>query len=134
MLGRQISLALIAALALAGPALAEGNGHGKKHKTDRAGNHGVVYAQPHCPPGLAKKSPSCVPPGLAKDRAYHENDRVVIYRQGDVIQRDYILIRDPLRYGLIDGTYYRVGDYVYRVDRETNEVLALMGAVNALLN
>lgn len=134
MLMKQISVALVAAIAMAGPALADGKTHGKKHHKER---HGVIYTQSHCPPGLAKKSPACVPPGLAKDRVHCEvvrDDRVVIYRQGDVIRRDYILIEDPLRYGLMDGTYYRAGDYVYRVDRNTHEVLALMGAVNAILN
>jgi hypothetical protein len=31
-------------------------------------------------------------------------------------------------------TYYRVGDYVYRVDSNTKKVLDLIGAVNAILN
>ncbi|PWE30484.1 excinuclease ABC subunit A [Maritimibacter sp. 55A14] len=71
----------------------------------------------HCPPGLAKKRPACIPPGQAKR-----------YYRGDFIHDGYIVIRDPGRYGLDPrDSYYRVGDYVYRVDRETREVLDLIG-------
>lgn len=80
-----------------------------------------------CPPGLAKKNPPCVPPGLAK--------KGHIYGIGDRIGRDYIIIRNPERYGLDrHHTYYLVDDYVYRVDRETREVLDLIGLMAALLN
>ena len=79
-----------------------------------------------CPPGLAKKSPSCVPPGLAK-KGYRIGDRVA--------EGDYIVIRNPDRYGLDrDGTYYRIGNSVFRVDRETREILDLIGAVAAVLD
>ena len=44
-------IALCAALSLAAlPALAQGRGQGQGPK--------------HCPPGLAKKNPPCIPPGL----------------------------------------------------------------------
>lgn len=103
-----------------------------------AGNNG-------CPPGLAKKSPACVPPGLAKkqfdadrhhDGRYHDHkydgDR---YRRGDILRGDYIVVRDPYRYGLNrDHTYVHVGNYVYRIDRNTREILDLIGAVSAILN
>ena len=84
-----------------------------------AGNAGK-----HCPPGLAKKQNGCNPPGQIKH----------IYGIGDRIDRDYIRIKRPGRYGLDPNeSYYRVGDYVYRVDRETREVLDLIGAVAAVL-
>ena len=87
-----------------------------------AGNH--KNKSGHCPPGLAKKNPPCVPPGQAKK-----------YSRGDYINRDYTRINRPEQYGLNrDDTYYRVGDYVYRVDKETQEVLDLIGAVDAVLN
>ncbi|MDN3722666.1 hypothetical protein QW131_33945 [Roseibium salinum] len=77
-----------------------------------------------CPPGLAKNT-GCLPPGQAKK----------IYRPGDRLVGDYVLIRNPVIYGLEPGqTYYRLGDYVYRVDRSTKEVLDLVGAVAAILN
>ncbi|WP_245306235.1 excinuclease ABC subunit A [Roseovarius aestuariivivens] len=77
-----------------------------------------------CPPGLAKKNPPCVPPGQARK-----------YGRGDIIRDDYRIIRNPGRHGLDDDeTYYRVGDYIYRVDRETREVLDLIGAVARVLD
>ncbi|MCA0134473.1 excinuclease ABC subunit A [Pseudosulfitobacter pseudonitzschiae] len=93
------------------------------HKTGKE-HSGGAYKTINCPPGLAKKNPPCVPPGQARK-----------YNRGDVINGDYIIIRDPGRYGLDRGqTYYRVGDYVYRVDRDTREVLDLIGAVARILN
>ncbi|MDU8912702.1 excinuclease ABC subunit A [Aestuariicoccus sp. MJ-SS9] len=84
----------------------------------------VAAAPKDCPPGLAKKSPSCVPPGQAKR-----------YGVGERIGGEYRVIRDPGRWDLDpDSTYYRVGDFVYRVDRETREVLDLIGAVAAVLD
>lgn len=78
-----------------------------------------------CPPGLAKKQNGCLPPGQAQK----------IYGRGDVISGDYIVIGNPGRYGLDPGqSYYRVGDYVYRVDPGTRKVLNLIGAVAAVLN
>lgn len=79
----------------------------------------------HCPPGLAKKQNGCLPPGQAKK----------IYAPGDHIHHGYSQVRHPGRHGLdADETYYRVGDYVYRVDRDTREVLDLIGAVAQILN
>lgn len=93
------------------------------HKYSTGHSRGVVGAA-DCPPGLAKKNPPCVPPGQARK-----------YGRGDVINEDYWIIRNPGRHGLDpDETYYRVGDYVYRVDRETREVLDLIGAVVRVLN
>lgn len=89
-----------------------------------AGNdkHGAAK---HCPPGLAKKHNGCNPPGQIKHR----------YRVGDRIDHDYDIIRRPGRYGLDPNeSYYRVGDYVYRVDRDTRKVLDLIGAVVNVLN
>lgn len=128
---------LIAAAAVAAaPALAEPKGHGNKFK----GNHGHAAASA-CPPGLAKKGNGCQPPGLAKKdgRHYdrdHDRDRDYRYRVGDRIDSydNIVLIRDPGRYGLDPyGTYYRTDQHVIRVDRETNQVLALVGLVSAIL-
>ncbi len=78
-----------------------------------------------CPPGLAKKQNGCLPPGQAKK----------IYGRGERLSGDYTLIGDPGRYGLNAGeVFYRVGDNVYRVDRDTRRVLELIGAVSAILN
>ncbi|WP_282168386.1 hypothetical protein [Ruegeria atlantica] len=78
----------------------------------------------HCPPGLAKKAVPCVPPGQVKNQ----------YKKGDYITRDYRWINDPYRYGLNrGGSYIRAGDYVYRVDPETQKVLNLIGAAADIL-
>lgn len=114
---KRFAAAIIALTVAITPALAEAGNHKSKHN-----NKGAKSS--HCPPGLAKKNPPCVPPGQAKK-----------YGRGDYIYRDYDVIRDPERYGLRKGdNYYRVGDYVYRVDKDTREVLDLIGAVDAILN
>lgn len=93
------------------------------HKSGQ-GHSGGAYKVTNCPPDLAKKNPPCVPPGQARK-----------YNRGDVIYGDYTIIGDPRQYGLNrDQTYYRVGEYVYRVDRDTREVLDLIGAVARVLD
>lgn len=130
------------ALSLAAPVMAQanpgkGNGHAKGN-----GNQAVQQVRApsnvaNCPPGLAKKNPPCVPPGQAKKLNGYDDYSL---RVGDVLDPDgfgdrYILVRDPGGYGLDPyGTYYRIGENVFRVDRETQEVLALVGAVTAVLN
>lgn len=120
------------ALAVASPALAKND---KSHKN----GHGSVQ-QSHCPPGLAKKNPPCVPPGQAKKqyRSDHDHDRDHshrTYHRGDRITHDYVLIRDPYRYGLDPNyDYYSVSDRIYQMDRKTREVLNFIGAAADLLN
>lgn len=83
-----------------------------------------------CPPGLAKKTPACVPPGQAnKGFPYHVGDRI------DTVDLDrYVIVQDPGRYGLDPyGTYYRADDYVVQVDRESRELMALVGLATAIL-
>ena len=78
-----------------------------------------------CPPGLAKKSPACIPPGQV-GKAYCVGDRIT---------GDYVVLRNPGRWGLDPNeTYYRIGHQVLRVDRDTKEVLDLIGAAAAILN
>ncbi|WP_339107586.1 excinuclease ABC subunit A [Thioclava sp. GXIMD4216] len=105
-----------------------------------------------------------MPPGIAKkvdDHHRGDNEKVIVidrrddhrddrrveerrvddhrfpsheWRRGERIDRDYVVIRDPGRYGLDPHyTYYRSYDHVYRVDK-TGQMLALIGAVNAILN
>ena len=112
---RVLALAL-AALAVAPAAEAQGKGH--------------------CPPGLARKNPPCVPPGQARKGGYDDDDR---YRVGDRFDRDrYDRIRDwdryrlpPLREGEV---YYRDGTVVYRVDRDTRAVLQILEGIATLSN
>ena len=93
---------------------------------------GVEAGSKGCPPGLAKKSVPCVPPGQASKSGERQHDYP--YKRGDII-RDYVVIRDPWRYGLDPrGTYYNSEGYVLRVDEQTREVLDLIGAVAAILD
>lgn len=111
------TIAVLVSALIMTPVLSEAGNHKSKHNGKSAGVS-------HCPPGLAKKNPPCVPPGQAKK-----------YRRGDIINRDYRVIARPEQYGLRKGeSYYGVGDYVYRVNKDTREVLDLIGAVDAILN
>ncbi|OWU81424.1 excinuclease ABC subunit A [Phaeobacter sp. 22II1-1F12B] len=125
---------LCAAVALTLPGAAMAN-NGKPNKA-----HNAQQVASNCPPGLAKKNPPCVPPGQAKKQLdpIYENDRYddhYDYRIGERVNGDYVVIERPQRYGLDpNATYYRVGDGVYQVDRETSEILAVIGLANRLLN
>ena len=82
-----IALATALTLALVAPVAAD-PGRGRHHDNDR--NH----AHQGCPPGLAKKSPSCVPPGQAKRDDIRYGRGV-----GDRLRvEDYVLVRDLNRY------------------------------------
>ncbi|WP_410218771.1 hypothetical protein [Paracoccus sp. (in: a-proteobacteria)] len=114
---------VVLATMMATTAIAD-SGRGRQHD-DRG--HGRAE---HCPPGLAKKSPRCAPPGQAKkDHHLRVGDRLNAGR--------YTGITDPGRYGL-DGRagwdYYRDGDQAYRVDRQTQRVLAVINLINAFSN
>ena len=117
------------ALSLAAPAIAQG---GKS-----------------CPPGLAKKTPACVPPGLAKKGVTTEDrtgtsgtdvqdDEFVVLAEGDRVMidgREYIVVDTDngtvLRRGndwyrlprTADSDYVRIGDAIVQVDRETKQVI-----------
>lgn len=116
-----IALALGAALV---PLGASAKDHGRDHGPE------AYRAAPGCPPGLAKKHNGCTPPGLAKAKP-----QARIWRPGERITTEYVVLRDPARYRLDPrATYWRSGDYLYRVDSQTGKVLNLIGAVSALLN
>ncbi len=125
-----VVLMTILALAITPATAMAGNGKGKNKDIDkvfRVAPETTVMVKGkagHCPPGLAKKAVPCVPPGQVKK----------LYKNGDYITRDYRWINDPYRYGLRrDGYYVRAGDYVYRVDPDTQKVLNLIGAVADIL-
>lgn len=82
----------------------------------------------HCPPGLAKKSPACIPPGQAKR-----------LRAGNVLDWNRAhLVRRPGLYGLAaapDGQRYAIVDgQLVQVDAGTAKVLAVIRAVEAILD
>jgi hypothetical protein len=106
----------------------------------------------HCPPGLARKNPPCVAPGLARsgnpdrDRhggygegyrdGYADGYRLAV---GDLLDGDYRLIRNPPLFGLPAygpdaWRYYLVRDIVVRADPQTLRVFAIVGLVDALLD
>ena len=118
----------IALLAAPAVAFADNKGKGKAHK-------GNSHVTAFCPPGLAKKGNGCMPPGQAKKGHSGEVGHVHHYRVGDHIPYGYVLVPDPWRYGYNEpGTYWRVGETLFRVNRDTGEVLAVLGLVSALLN
>lgn len=85
--------------------------------------HSVAHAQPsvgHCPPGLAKKNPPCVPPGQV-GKNYQVGER---YGDDgywdDAYRRQYDLPQLPQ-----GESYYRIGDSFVRVDDDTRLVLEL---------
>jgi len=91
------------------------------------GDRGVPAHWAHgCPPGLAKKTPACIPPGQARNlglagallpAAYSNNLLPLGLRD---------LYRDD------DDYYYRYGDgYVYRVNRGDNLVDSLLPLIGA---
>lgn len=152
-----LSLMTAAAVALPVAAPAKDKGHGNDNAGHAAAGcpPGLAKKSPACvPPGLAKKAP-------AYDGGHvHRDDRVVIhdghthldsdgrvviyndrydsvyhYRIGDRVDGDYVVVRDPQLYGLDpDGLYYRVDNGVYQVDRETQEILAIIGLASRILN
>ncbi|NHF74310.1 hypothetical protein [Paracoccus xiamenensis] len=135
-----VMASFVAAPVLADPGNGKGNGKrqkGGEHRRGEVDRHRNVVVVGHCPPGLAKKDPACVPPGQArKHRADRDRDDYRDYRRvGEVIRvREYTVIRDVDRYGWDerDGwDYYRDGDRAYRVDRDTRKILAVMELIDA---
>lgn len=121
----QLATALTAIALIASPAMADKkHGHGKKDQ----------WAW-QCPPGLAKKDPACVPPGQAKKHKHHK-EHGHRHRVGERVDlSDYVLIRDPGRYGYDVGdnwSYYRDPYGIYRVDRKTQKILAIYELVKIL--
>lgn len=82
----------------------------------------------HCPPGLAKKSPACVPPGQARNGLV---GRVVDWR-------DVHVVRKPGLYGLAqapNGQNYAIIDgRLVRIDSRTAKVLSVIRTVDAILD
>ena len=85
----------------------------------------------NCPPGLAKKNPPCVPPGLAKNDALPPDPFPI----GAHLPDGYHVVIDPAQYDPNDEVIYtRRGDTIYRVDRQNDQVIDLIGTITDLLN
>lgn len=126
---------LIFATLAGAPAVADpghGKGHGKAHARHAERHEHRDRHDAHCPPGLAKKGPRCIPPGHARKHDHHR------HHVGDVLRRgDYAIIRDPRRYDLEDRRgwdYYRDDNSIYRVDSNTQKILAVINLINAFSN
>ncbi len=86
----------------------------------------------HCPPGLAKKNPPCIPPGQAKKHAQHHHvGDYLPYGAYDRVYDHYRYRLPRLRPGEV---YYRIGDSIVRIDRETREILQLIEAIASVTN
>lgn len=106
---------------------------GKQHvivKRDNAERRIIVAG--NCPPGLAKKSPACVPPGQAKKHGIHHG-------VGDIINwNDVHVVTRPGRYGLSmppDGNRYAIVDgQLVRVNEDSGKILSILRLVDAILD
>ncbi|CAM3405499.1 hypothetical protein PANO111632_17870 [Paracoccus nototheniae] len=133
------------ALAIATPVLADpgrgngnghGNGHGKNARHEQRDDRRHARTDDRyrdCPPGLARKNPPCVPPGQARGHGDGYGHRI-----GDRLRAgDYILVRDTQRHNLPtrpDWRYYRDDNQIYRVDSNTQRILAVINLINAFSN
>lgn len=93
----------------------------------RTDEHTIIVA--NCPPGLAKKNPSCVPPGQAKKG-------LVV---GDIFDlKDIHIVTRPGLYGLGEppaGNRYAIVDgRLVRVDSGTGRLLSIIRLVDAILD
>ena len=139
----------VAALALAMPALAQAEKPAQAGPKGPRG-HAAAQAKPaparaptrarrdqvvvvrdqgaRCPPGLAKKSPACVPPGQARNGLV---GRVMNWR-------DVHLVRKPGLYGLAEaprGQRYAIIDgRLVGIDASTAKVLSVIRTVDAILD
>ncbi len=144
---------VLGAFALPGAALArdgKDNGKGPHRKVkveqrhdrdahrDRRRDDEPRYVQ-GCPPGLAKKSPACVPPGQAKKMYRRDHDDDIVIHVGDIFDWDRgHRVRYPGRYGLDpapDGSRYAIIDgRLVRVDDDTSKILNIIRLVDAILD
>lgn len=119
---KTLTLTLTVAL-LAGAAVAKD----KPFKKSKPRGAGIAMK---CPPGLAKKSPACVPPGQAKKR--HG------VRRGDRYDGSGSVLRDYRRYDLPrlghGKSYYRLEDTVIAVNDDTRLVSDVIGIVSRASN
>jgi len=82
-----------------------------------------------CPPGLAMRSPACIPPGLAK-KGYH--------RGGFLSPDDADWVLNPFDFDLPklgkgEG-YVQIGDTFVKANRKTFEILNLFDALGKVLD
>lgn len=129
--------AMIVALAgtAAGPALADRDHHrGERHhhKQHHRHEHRAQPRHAYCPPGLIQEGRACIPPGYKLTRK-RQHPRV-----GEMLHAgDYRRIDDPRLYALQpqqNWNYYRDDNNIYRVDKSTRKILAVMEMISAFSN
>jgi hypothetical protein len=82
-----------------------------------------------CPPGLAKKNPPCVPPGQARKAGIDP------FKTGDRLPDGRIIALDPGLFGRDDNIYYaRYGDTLYRIARDSGQVVTVIGPIGSFGN
>ena len=130
--------AAMAALLLATAAEAD-NGKDNNGKDNKGKDNGVSQSDKGgktlsddaaCPPGLAKKDPPCVPPGQAQSGA---PDPLAVQRYliGQALPQDFVIILDPRNFpNWTDGLLAIFGGNLYRIDRDGDRVLDLLGPVD----
>lgn len=126
-----ILLAGAALLVTAGPADAKPNHSKQANKAQHANVLGAQgYGNGGCPPGLAKKSPACIPPGQAK-KLFNIGQRVPLGYRG-LLGYDALPYDLRSRYGTgIDpySQYIYRDEYLYRVDPKTMVVQQILNAI-----
>lgn len=110
-----IVFAATLSLMASGTALADGKGK-PNHAKGKPPAHAKAAKAYDCPPGLAKKDPPCIPPGQVK-----KGDRI-----DDRFERLEDLWLDRLGR---DGNFYRLGDRVFDVDPDTQEIIEVLGVL-----
>ena len=128
-----VSMAAVAAIVSAAPAVAKpGNGHGghkaakhqKHHSQDRQTGYRQQRFSGACAPGLAKKNNGCLPPGQAKKMAMGS-------RLPDYLSRYNVPAQYQDRYRDSQDYSYRYEDQnIYRVNRGTgliDQIISVLG-------
>ena len=136
-----VSIAAVAALTAAAPAVAK-NGHGngshkaqkQQQKQARGSEQGSLYnafGQQRfgqnargCPPGLAKKNNGCLPPGQAKKRGVGERLPSYLSRYNVPVQYQ------DRYYDNNDYSYRYENDNIYRVNRSSGiieDIISVLG-------
>ena len=88
----------------------------------------------NCPPGLAKKDPPCIPPGIASQTATDDDAHGAPYDIGEGLPDGYTITLDPKMYAPNDqAQFVREGDEIYRADATTGEVLDEVGVVGKVI-
>lgn len=121
-----VSLFILAAASAVAIPLTAGDGPdagpGAPEEAAAAADRPVASA---CPGGLSRQGGLCGPHGQSRK----------FYRRGDRIVEDYMWIRSPGDWAPDPyGSYVQAGGYVYQINRETQNVLRLVGSMEKLAN